>query len=141
MTVSREIAMKLWTDVFGNVLWAVDCFGTWIYRDDYGKTDIFRKRPGGTGKEYNYGWSVDHIMPVSKFANESEATFWNNLEPMHHSNNLAKGEKTSFILNGNNYQVVRCEICKRHGQLGYGIKSVELGKRIDWKYAKNSYYS
>lgn len=142
MLVDKKIAMKLWKDVFGNSLWAVDCYGTWMYRDDYGKTNIKRNnRPNGTGDSYTYGWTVDHIRPVNKFESEEKATFWNNLEPIHYSNNAAKGDKISFNINGVDYQVVRCEICKSNHQLGYGIKNVATGQRVDWKYRTNSYYA
>lgn len=141
MTISKDIAIKIWEDVFGDTLWAQDCFGTWMYKHDYGEIDITRKnRPGGTGKEYNYCWTIDHIRPVNSFDSESEATFWNNLEPMHRSNNIQKSDKESFEINGNNYQVVKCEICSSNGIRGYGIKNQKTGERVDWKYRKNSYY-
>ena len=142
MEINKDVAMKLWKDIFGDTLWVTDCFGTWIYRDDYGKTDVVRNnRPGGTGKSYNYGWSVDHIKPVSEFNNENEATFWNNLEPIHISNNSAKGDKLTFNINGVKYQVVKCDICKKNGQNGYGIMNVATNERVDWKYTQNSYYA
>ena len=141
MRVDEDIAMKLWKDVFGDQKWAVDCYGTWMYRDDYGKTDVLRVRPGGNGKQYNYCWNVDHIRPESDFASEEKATFWNNLEPVQISNNSAKSNSLSYSINGVRYQVVKCDICKKHNQEGYGIKNVDTGKRVDWKYVKNCYYA
>ena len=141
MTVNKELALKIWKDVFGNKLWAQDCFGTWMYRDDYGVYDIKRNnRPGGTGNYYVYGWDLDHIKPIASFNSENEATFFNNLEPMQHSNNLTKSDKTSFEIGREDYQVIRCEICKAHNRRGYGIKNVSTGKRVDWKYTKNLFY-
>ena len=141
MEINYDVAMKLWKDVFGNNDWAIDCFGTWMYKYDYGKTDTMRIRPGGDGNKYNYCWCIDHIRPVSSFDSESEATFWNNLEPVQYSNNSAKSNKTSFSINGINYKVVVCEICKKNNQTGYGIKNMDSGKRVDWKYVNNSYYA
>lgn len=141
MSDKRELALKLWKDIYGNSMWAQDCFGTWMYRDDYGVYDKKRNnRPGGTGNYYVYGWDIDHIMPINSFENESKATFLNNLEPLQHSNNLAKSDQTSFEIGDEDYQVVICEICKRHNRKGYGIKNVKTGRRVDWKYTKNLFY-
>ena len=58
--------MKLWNDVFDeNTIWAQDCFGTWIYKDDFNHAESNRKRPNGDGEYYHYGWNVDHIKPIS----------------------------------------------------------------------------
>ena len=141
MTINREVAMKLWRDIFGDKLWAQDCFGTWMYRDDYGNHEKTRNnRPGGNGKTYYYGWDVDHIMPRSNFKNESDADFFNNLEPLHFLNNQKKADKTSFEINGLNYSVVECEICRKNGLKGYGIKNISSNIRVDWKYSFNLYY-
>ena len=141
MTVDKEVAMKLWQDIFGNQLWAQDCFGTWMYREDYGKRDVLRNnRPNGTGKSFNYGWAVDHIMPKSQFPNEKDADFFNNFEPMHFLNNEKKSDKISFEINGAHYQVVKCEICQKYGLRGYGIKNIESNLRVDWKFTQNMYY-
>lgn len=134
MNIDRDVAMKLWRDAYGTALWARDCFGTYIYRDDYGDYETTRIRPGGTGRRYHYGWDVDHIRPKSNFANELDADFWNNLQPLHHSNNQEKSDcYPYFKINGCQYQVVR----DNHG--GYGIVD-SSGHRIDWK-KDGKYYS
>lgn len=51
-----------------------------------------RVRPGGSSRQYNYGWYVDHIRPKSDFTNKSDSDFWNNCEPMHRSNNSEKSD-------------------------------------------------
>ena len=127
MTVDRDLAMKLWRDVYGNVLWATDCFGTYIYRDDYGEYEKKRLRPNGTGKYFNYGWDVDHIRPKDSYSNENNATFMNNLQPLHHNNNLEKSNGyPTFTIDGKRYNIVS------DGHGGYGITD-STGKRIDWK--------
>ena len=127
MTIDKDLAMKLWGDVYGNVLWATDCFGTYIYRDDYGDYDKKRLRPNGTGKYFNYGWDVDHIKPKAAFSNENNATFMNNLQPLHHSNNLEKSDGyPTFTVKNQPYRIVS----DNHG--GYGIID-KYGHRVDWK--------
>lgn len=138
--MTRELAIKIWEDIFGDVMWAQDCFGTWIYKKDYGDTETIRIRPDGTGKKYNYGWEIDHINPKSKYADEKKADFNNNYEPMHYQNNRTKGDNTVFTVNEVEYKVVECDICKNHNLQGYGIANKKTGVRIDWKYKRNAYY-
>lgn len=137
----RELAMKLWKDIFGNELWAQDCFGTWMYRDDYGDHEKTRNdRPEGTGKYYSYGWDIDHIRPQSDFAKDDNSDFLNNFEPMQYINNARKSDNLTFEINGVRYQVITCSICNSHGKKGYGIKRMSDGRRVDWKGVQNKYY-
>jgi len=142
MAVTRNTATKLWNDVFGaSVEWGTDCFGTYIHRDDYGDYDKMRVRPYGTGKQYNYGWDVDHIRPVSNFAKDSDADFWNNYEPMHRSNNSEKSsDYPHFSIDQKRYQVVTCDVCSQRNKKGYGIVDLQTNKRIDWKGVQNRCY-
>ena len=138
--MTKEDALKIWDDVFGNTKWAMDCFGTYMYRDDYGDTETMRIRPDGDGKKYSYGWEIDHIRPKSNFSNESEANIMNNYEPMHWINNRDKADNyPHFEIEGKQYKIVRCDICSSNGLLGYGIKD-ENGNRIDWKGRINKCY-
>jgi len=131
----------LWQDAFGNVEFAIDCFGTWICKFDYADYDVERVRPGGNRKPHKYGWDVDHIRPISNFINETDADFNNNYEPMHRQNNLTKGDDYPYIkISENKYKVVVCDICKGHQQKGYGIVDESTGNRIDWKFRTNKYY-
>ena len=55
-----------------------------MYKDDYGDTSKMRNnRPSGTGKNYNYGWEIDHIRPKSNFNDNANPDLKNNYEPMH----------------------------------------------------------
>jgi hypothetical protein len=127
-------AKKLWKDVFGNREWAQDCFGTWMHRDAH-SNDVVSKIKPGDSKSYDYSWNVDHIRPKSNYADESEADDWNNYEPMHRQNNLAKGDNYPyFTIDGRKYQVVK----NTYG--GYGIADVQTGRRIDWKAIQNRHY-
>jgi hypothetical protein len=142
MSISNDNARKLWNDVFGeNVLWGVDCFGIYIYRDDHGVYDKQRIRPNGDGQNHYYGWDVDHIRPKSDFENENDADFWNNYEPMHRSNNEEKADNCPhFEINGRKFKIVKCDICSSNGVKGYGIQDVTTDKRIDWKARNRKYY-
>jgi hypothetical protein len=143
MSISNNLARELWNAVFGaNTLWAQDCFGTYIYRDDHGDYETTRLRPGGTGQRYNYGWDVDHIRPKSDFTNESDADFWNNYEPMHRQNNESKADDyPHFTVKNRQYKVVRCDICSSHNLPGYGIIDVQTNRRVDWKGKQNRYFT
>ena len=127
MDVNKDLAMKLWRDVYGNVNYARDCFGTWMYKEAYSNEPVVMKDHQGTGKSYDYSWNVDHIRPKASFSKESDADFLNNYEPMHRQNNLAKSDNyPQFEVNGKKYRVVS----NPYG--GYGIINSN-GVRVDWK--------
>ena len=50
MTIDKETAIKLWNDVFGNVHFAQDCFGTWMCRDAYSNECVSMKDCLGSDK-------------------------------------------------------------------------------------------
>lgn len=140
--MEKDKALELWDAIYGpNHKWQTDCFGTWMYRDDYGDTETKRLRPNGKGKKYNYGWEIDHIRPKSDFADEKSADLLNNYEPMHWSNNREKADDCpQFNVDGKNYTIVKCDICGSHGLKGYGIVDLN-GKRIDWKGRFGKYFT
>lgn len=141
--MDKNKALKLWDDVFGaNTMFALDCFGTYICREDYGDYERQRRRPGGDGNLHQYGWDVDHIRPVANFPNESDADFWNNYEPMHRGNNVEKGDNyPQFYVKDKKYKVIVCTISKGKGCKGYGIEDESTGKRVDWKGVTNRSYN
>ena len=135
--VSKRTALKLWKAAFGDALWAQDCFGAWMYREDYGKRGKLRdNRPGNFGRFYSYGWVVDLILPADMFQGKAGALFWNNLEPMHYVNAKAKGDRTRFVIGNKKYLVVKCSICAAKDQVGYGIRDTSTLRRVDWKSRK-----
>lgn len=134
MEVTVEVAMKLWSDVYGAVKWARDCFGTLMYKDAYSNEAVIMIWPED-GKKYDMSWNVDHIRPKSDFDNQNDADFWNNYEPMHRLNNQEKSDNyPDFKVREKSYQVVRCT-----GFYGYGIK-ISNDNRIDWKAKYNKHY-
>ena len=140
MDINRDLALRIWDDVYGsNQEYVLDCYGTYICRSDYGDHEKMRQRPDG--KTYSYGWDLDHIRPRSDFAKPEDADFLNNLEPVHWVNNHDKDDANgAFTIDGRSYHIVRCEICKAHNERGYGIVDDSTGKRVDWKGVSNRYY-
>lgn len=126
--------MKIWSDVFGaSMLWAQDCFGSWMHRDDYGDTKRLRKIPGGV-VEVNCGWRINTIMPTTlggRFA-------WNNYEPMHVENYEFKDDLLRFTIKGDSFEVIKCNLSPGYG---YGIVNQSTGRRVDWKAKQNRWYN
>jgi hypothetical protein len=58
----------------------VDACGALIYRASYGQLG-------------DYGWEIDHILPVSKNGPDDLC----NLQPLHWENNRAKGDNTQLV--------------------------------------------
>ena len=139
--MERSKALDIWDAIFGpNTKWAYDCFGFRMCRDDYGDTEKKRLSPDGDGRQYYYGWEIDHIRPKSDFDNESDADLNNNYEPMHWQDNREKADSfPRFTINGKQYQIVKCDICGKQGLKGYGIIH-ETGKRVDWKGKSGKYF-
>lgn len=137
--MTRDEAIKIWEDVFEDEKWVQDCYGTWMYKEDYGDYETYRKRPNQS-KKYKYGWEIDHIRPKSDFNSEQDSDFPNNYEPIHFVNNREKSDNKEFEIHGRNYKVVPCDICKKHNLEGYGIRDEKTGQRVDWKYTRKAYY-
>lgn len=139
--MEKEKAIELWKAIYGNALWAKDCYGTWMYREDYGDCNKTRCMPNGNGKSYNYGWEIDHIRPKSDYANENDANFYNSYEIVWYGNNREKADNyPQFTIGNRKYKVVKCDICGKNGYRGYGIVSLDTGKRVDWKAKSNRYF-
>ena len=104
MNINHEFAMKFWNDVFGNVKFAQDCFGTWMCRDAYSNETVSIKDHLGGDKYYDYSWNIDHIRPKSSFSDEAFADNLNNLEPMHRQNNLEKSDSFPIFYINHQYR-------------------------------------
>ena len=127
MVIDKNLALKLWRDVYGDKLFVQDCFGYWMYRDAYSNVPVVIKDHLGGPNNYDYSWNIDHIRPKSSFRNESDADDFNNFELMHRVNNLEKSDNYPvFTSNDHIYRVVP----NNYG--GYGIADAS-GRRIGWK--------
>ena len=131
--MEKEKALELWDVIYGKgTVWATDCFGTWMCRDDYGDTEKKRERPGNTD-EFEYGWEIDHIRPKSNFGENADPDLLNNYEIMHWRNNRGKGDNyPQFSVGDKTFKVIKCDICESNDLKGYGIVDSD-NKRIDWK--------
>lgn len=138
--MEKKKALELWDAIYGkNSYWQPDCFGAWMYRNDYADQDTKRVTPNG-GKAYNCGWEIDHIRPRCSFKSDAESDFLNNYEPINFINNRCKSDKfPHFKIDENTYRIVKCDICSKNGFKGYGIID-EDGNRIDWKGRTNCFF-
>ena len=110
-TITKDYAIELWKKRFGDVRFAKDCFGSWICIDDYNDFSMKRTRDGNN-KEFNYGWSIDHILPKSLGGKDYE----NNLEIIHCYVNLIKSDSLTFDFKGKTFYVKKVD-----GKAYYGI--------------------
>jgi|SRR5690606_7529170 len=132
MKINKENAFKFWESIYGNQVLVADCFGSLMYKMDYGDFKTMRSYKDGN---YNFGWTIDHIFPIKLGGTDDN----NNLEPMHWENNQAKGDHNVFVIDGVTYAVYRCKMTV-DGYRGYGIINQQTGKRIDWKAATNKHF-
>lgn len=77
---NEQIIQQVWdkatvVEGYNPNLWRQDFAGAWIRRDAYGTT-------------MNFGWEIDHLLPVSK----GGADDIGNLYALHWKNNRKKGE-------------------------------------------------
>ena len=108
MDLNRETAMRLWNKTFGKDTKASDFTGRKIVKGAYGD------------RNSDYGWNVDHILPVSHGGKTNDS----NLVITHISTNDEKADKfPCFVANGINFEIIKV-------QNHYEIKQVDKTKVI-----------
>jgi hypothetical protein len=89
---------EVWQNEFGQKETAKDFVGRPVRRGDYGK------------EQSPTGWDYDHIEPLNPNGNEKHKKQYNNIANVQVANiatNREKANKTSFTINGTQYQVIR----------------------------------
>ena len=81
MSISDETIWQVWNKAFNITiadapLWRKDECGAWIKRVDYGN------------RNSQYGWEIDHIIPVSKDGTDDIT----NLRPLQWENNVRRSD-------------------------------------------------
>jgi len=123
MKMNRDYALQMWDAVFGSKSLAIDFAGRYIYRDDF--NDKVQLRIDNAGHQYNFGWNIHHILPISLGGtNETR-----NLLIVHWMTNSEASDKNTFSINSISYQVRKIKFTS-----SYGIFQTKTGERVDyWK--------
>ncbi|WP_435129672.1 HNH endonuclease domain-containing protein [Mycoplasma sp. 6243] len=89
MTTKAE---KLWRLQFGDSNTGKDYAGSIVHFDEY-------------GKKSNFGWNIEHITPESLGGTDA----YTNLTVANVNNNSLRADRTSWNLNGTNFQVKKVD--------------------------------
>ena len=80
-SITKEKALEIWAQKFGNVAYAKDVAGAWIARDKYGVTTAL-----------GYGWEIDHRIPEAHGGSDNNI----NLRPLQWENNRSKSNNYPY---------------------------------------------
>lgn len=108
MKINKENALSLWEKRYGGMVNVVDFTGRPIYKDDYNSR---QQRNGKDGVIRNYGWNLHHILPQALGGNDDEQ----NLEIVNIITNDEIGDKTSYVVDGVDYQIKRIKFKSYRG--------------------------
>lgn len=111
MTITREFAMKLWQEHYGNAIYAVDFDGGLMYRNAYGNAEYYEWRHG---RKVYCGWNIHHIHPIARGGKTKK----NNLICTNIITNQGAGDKITYWLDNGLYQVRK----KRGTDIHYIVK-------------------
>lgn len=98
MKITRNNAMALWEEFFGNSDYAEDFDGGLMYKYAYGQNDYYEFRGG---QRIYCGWNIHHILPKACGGDDSKG----NLVCTNILTNEAAGDKISYWIEDKLYQV------------------------------------
>jgi CRISPR/Cas system Type II protein with McrA/HNH and RuvC-like nuclease domain len=106
--MDKKHAFKIWDTIFGREEYGKDFAGTPICKNHYNDrqaTTLYKHDDGKKTHELNYptGWNIHHVLPLSKGGADSIE----NLVIVNIRNHDLIGDKTSFVIDGNECQVLR----------------------------------
>lgn len=109
MKITKEKAMRLWNQCFGNSKYAEDFHGYLMCRDAYGDDEYFVI---DHGERIYCGWNIHHILPTALGGTNSIS----NLVCTNIATNDAAEDKITYWIDDCLYQVQRI-----HGTRDYKI--------------------
>jgi hypothetical protein len=106
--INTKHALELWHEIFRDKEYERDFACSPICRSHYNDrnaTTVFEFNDGKKTHEINYytGWNLHHVLPLSKGGTDDAE----NLDIVNIRNHDLIGDKTSFVIDGTTYQVVR----------------------------------
>ena len=113
MKINRKTALVVWQEMYGDVLWARDFAGRYMYVEDFGDRDVYRYVNG----RYLYtGWNLHHILPKANGGTNAK----HNLICTNIITNDEAGNRTTFSIDDVKYQVQR-----NFGEQGHSIVEID----------------
>lgn len=100
MKITRNLAMRLWDQCFGNAKYGTDFHGNLMCRDAYGDTKYFIVYHG---ERIYCGWNIHHILPTTLGGTNSVS----NLVCTNIATNAAAENKITYWIDDCLYQVKR----------------------------------
>lgn len=98
MKITRNNALLLWEEDYGNQEYVEDFDGGLMYKYAYGQPEYYIIR---NGRKIYCGWNIHHILPKACGGDDSKS----NLICTNIITNEAAGDKISYWIDDNLYQV------------------------------------
>lgn len=99
MKINYKNAMKIWESYFGDAEVAEDFDGGLMYKEAYGDNQACEE--SDDGRIIHCGWNIHHILPKAN----GGTNVINNLICTNIITNEKAGDKTTFWIDDNHYQV------------------------------------
>lgn len=98
MKNARKTAERLWKERYGDVKFAKDFHGNYMWYDAYGNQNYYRYF---NGEKIYCGWNIHHVFPKSKGGSNDD----DNLECTNIVTNTLIADKITYNLDGVIYRV------------------------------------